>query len=89
MNDDGGVVLNSKVKVEFIGDNDTDEYTIVTSIRADSQKKRISIESPIGKALIGKKVGEIAHVTLENGSGYDLKILTIGKDDQDFDLKAF
>lgn len=89
IDDNGGVSLNSKVKVEFVGDNDTDEYTIVTSIRADSQKKRISIESPIGKALLGKKVGEVARVTLENGSGYDLKILEIGKDDQDFDLKTF
>lgn len=57
-------------------DGDQEEYQIVSSVEADPFNNKISIESPIGIALKGKKKGDIATVELENG-GYEIKILNI------------
>jgi transcription elongation factor GreA len=43
------------------------QYTIVAENEADLKAKKISIDSPIGKGLLGKKVGDIADVTTPNG----------------------
>ena len=95
--DSNGVCLNNTVKVKFVevGNDETaweiDQYKIVTSIRADSRKNKISIESPLGKALLGKNVDEIVEVVLENGSSYELKIMEIDKttDAEDDNIKSF
>ena len=91
----GGVSLNNTVKVKFVEDGtdekmwEEDVYKIVTSIRADSMKKKVSIESPLGKALLSKNVDEIVEVILENGSSYKLKIIGIEMNNDDDDIKAF
>lgn len=90
-----GVSLNNVVKVKFIEEGvpedewEIESYKIVTSIRADSIKNRVSIESPLGKALLSKNVDEIVEVTLENGSSYKLKIIGIEMNNDDDDIKAF
>ena len=92
-----GVALNNTVRVKFVEEGvdekdwEEDTYKIVTSIRADSTKKRVSIESPIGNALLSKKVGEIVTVVLENGNSFELKIIDIDKTSSgdDDDLKMF
>ena len=43
------------------------QYTIVAENEADLKAKKISIDSPIGKGLLGKKLGDIADVTTPNG----------------------
>lgn len=88
------VTFNSIVKVSEIFDGEEDgetTYVIVTSIRADSNANppRVSIESPIGKALFGKKVNDLCNVKLENGRGYDLKIKDIKISNEDYDLKVY
>ena len=93
----GGVSLNNTVKVKFVEDGvdeetwEVDTYKIVTSIRADSMKNKVSIESPLGKALLSHVVDEIVKVELENGTGYELKIIEIDSttDSSDDDIKAF
>lgn len=92
----GGVSLNNTVKVKFVEDGvdekdwEEETYKIVTSIRADSVKKKVSIESPLGKALMSHMVDEIVRVELENGSSYELKISEIDTStDGDDDIKAF
>ena len=87
--DNGGVSLNNSVKIKFVSE-DIDEiswdeavYKIVTSIRADSINNKISIESPLGKALVGKKENDISTVILENGSTYKVKIIEIIKTSDD------
>lgn len=92
----GGVSLNNTVKVKFVEEGvgeaswEEDTYKIVTSIRADSMKNKVSIESPLGKALLSHKVDEIVKVELENGSSYELKIIEIDTTtDGDDDIKAF
>lgn len=95
--DKGGVSLNNIVKVKFVEDGvdesawEEESYKIVTSIRADSMKNKISIESPLGKALLTHNVDEIVDVILENGSGYKLKVIDIDKNvnSDDDDLKTF
>ena len=90
-----GVSLNNVVKVKFVEDGTPEEereiesYKIVTSIRADSIKNRVSIESPLGKALLSKNIDEIVEVVLENGSSYKLKIIGIEMNNDDDDIKAF
>ena len=91
-----GVTLEKIVKVKYVDDNieedmwEVDTFKIVTSIRSDSLKKRISIESPLGKALIGKKVGDIATVNISVETNYSLKIVSIeDSDDTNDEIKQF
>jgi len=50
------VDIGSKVKVQ--SDGDVDEYVIVSSVEANPMEGKISIDSPVGKALLGSKVGD-------------------------------
>lgn len=70
------VGIGTKVKIEYIDDNETDEYSIVGSKEADPFSNKISNESPIAQAIMGLKVGDIAHVSSPNGQ-YDVKVLEI------------
>ncbi len=70
------VSIGNTVKIEYVGDDETEEYSIVGSKEADPFENKISNESPIAQAIIGKKVGEIAKVASPNGE-YEVKILEI------------
>ena len=52
------------------------EYKIVGTIESDPDKGMISNESPIGKALVGKKKGDVVEIKSPNGS-YTVKVLKI------------
>jgi transcription elongation factor GreA len=69
----GAVDIGSKVKVEV--DGEEDEFVIVSSMEADPMKGKISSESPVGKALVGAKVGDMVTVSSTIKSTY--KILEI------------
>ena len=68
--EDDVVGINNTVDVWFEEDDVTETYRIVTSIRSDSRKGLISNESPLGKALLGKKAGDRVEVCMENGDSY-------------------
>ncbi len=70
------VGIGTKVKIEYIDDDETEEYSIVGSKEADPFENRISNESPIAQAIMGLKVGDIATVASPNGQ-YSVKILEI------------
>ena len=74
--DTNKVSIGVKVKLEFVEDKETEVYSIVGTKEADPFDNKISNESPIAKAIIGKKVGDIATVETESDS-YDVKILEI------------
>lgn len=74
---DDEVGINNTVTVEFIEDKETEVYKIVTTIRADNFKNLISIESPLGKAIIGHKEGDICHVVVNENVSYDVKVVKI------------
>ena len=61
------VSILSKVKITNMGTKKTLEYHLVSENEADIKIGKISVSSPIGKGLLGKKVGEIAEVTTPGG----------------------
>ena len=61
------VGLGSTVEIKYVDDDETDEYKIVGSQEADPFQSKISNESPIAKALLNKKVGDIVEVESPNG----------------------
>lgn len=69
------VSLGSKVVIKY-DDGETDEYMIVGSLEADPFNNRISNESPIGVAVMGKKQGDVVSVASPNGS-YEVTIMEI------------
>lgn len=71
---DGSVRLGSKVKLKGI-DGKAKEFQVVGTIEADPLKGKISDESPIGKELMGKKVGD--KVVLHNSTDHIFKITSI------------
>ena len=70
------VSIGTKVTLEYVDDEDTEEYSIVGSQEADPFTNKISNESPIAKAIMGLKVGSVVSVESPNGK-YDVKILAI------------
>jgi len=72
------VSIGCTVKVYDESYNEEVEYTIVGSAEADPMNNKISDESPIGKALLGKKVGDVVSVEVPAGI-INLKILEIRK----------
>ena len=78
--------LNKTVTVEFADDGSIEEYKLVTTVRCNSVEGLISTESPVGKALLGHKVGERVHVQVNPQVGYDLIIKAI-KDSSDVEEK--
>lgn len=70
------VSIGTKVTLEYVDDDDTEEYSIVGSSEADPFLNKISNESPIAKAIMGLKVGSVVSVDSPNGK-YNVKIVAI------------
>ena len=77
-------VYNEMVKKEMT-------LRLVTTLRQDALKGLISKESPVGKALMGHKVGDRVEVKLDNGASYFMEIRAIekGEDDPTLDISAY
>ena len=73
------VGINDTVTLYFPEDGEEEVYHIVTSIRGKSLEGKISNISPLGKAVMGKKLGEAVTVELENGGSYVVEIRNIEK----------
>ena len=86
-----GVALYDKITVFLPEDNETEEFQIVTTMRKDPLHGLISLESPVGKALMGKKVGDIVHIQVDEKYGYDMVIRAIekGQDDGAIPLNSY
>ena len=74
--DKSKVNVGCEVTILYVDDEEEEKYYIVGSLEADPFENKISNESPIGSAIIGKKVGDVVSVNA-NGSSYDVKILAI------------
>ena len=71
------VGLGNTVKISYVDDeDDIDEYKIVGSQEADPFERTISNESPIARALLGHKKGDVVSVESPNGN-YEIKIIGI------------
>lgn len=73
------ISMGSKIKVKDIEFDEIENFNIVSSIEVDPVNGKISDESPVGKALIGKKVGDIAEVQLPDDIIVKYEVLSIGK----------
>ncbi len=65
--DTSSVQLLNKVKIKNLKNGMEVEYTIVPVIEANIKEKKISVETPIAKGLMGKKVGDIAKISVPSG----------------------
>lgn len=83
------VGLGKKVMLYIEDDDEIEEYKIVTPIRGNSLEGRVSIESPMGKALLGKKKEDRVFIDIGGGRGYYVVIKEIEMDDTDDDIRKF
>ena len=72
------VLVLSKVRIKNLTNSMEMNYTLVAESEADLKTGKISVNSPIGKGLLGKAVGEIADVTVPNGT-LKFEILSIDR----------
>ena len=88
---DGEVGINNTVEVYFEDDDETEVYKLVTSIRGNSMDGKISIESPMGKALLGKRAGDRVYVKVNETTGYYIVIKSIQNtiDDAEDKIRGF
>ncbi len=63
----GMVVVLANVKIKNVKTKKEIQYKLVSEQEADIKIGRISVTSPMGKSLLGKTIGDIAHVTTPNG----------------------
>lgn len=85
------VGLNNTVTVYLEEDDEEETYKLVTSIRGNSLKGYISIESPLGKALLGHRAGDRVTVKVSDSYSYDAVIKKIDKstDETDDTIRKF
>tara|TARA_S200000501_G_scaffold358556_1_gene383437 strand:- start:544 stop:1020 length:477 start_codon:yes stop_codon:yes gene_type:complete len=77
--DNSKVLVLSNVEVKNKANNIIMKYKLVAQSEADLKTGKISVESPIGKGLLGKEVGQVAIISVPNGR-IELEILSISRD---------
>ena len=87
--DEDEIGLNKVVELLFDDEEEVETYKIVTPIRGQSLEGRVSIESPLGKSLLGHRAGERVFVELEPGRGYYVTVRSVVKDSTDDDIRSF
>ena len=71
--------MHVRILAEGDDEEDAEEYDITGSTEADLDLGRISDESPVGAALIGKKAGDVVEVTLPGGNVIEYKLLAVSR----------
>ena len=71
------IEVGTKLKYLDLEENEEYTFTIVGTAEADLSKGKISNESPLGKVLMGKKVGDVCVVNGPKGGNYEIKVLEI------------
>lgn len=65
------------IKLLFIEKNKEVKYKLVGTVETDPNSHKISVDSPIGKAVMGRERGEVVLVQLQNGKSFNVEILEI------------
>lgn len=88
---EGVAGLFDRVTIEYVEDGDTETITLMTTLREDAVNGIISKESPLGRAVMGRRVGDTATVKVNDEISYTIKILKIekGKDDESLPISSF
>ena len=84
---DGVVGLFDSIKLYVEEDEEEMDIVLVTTLRQDSLRGYISKESPLGMAIMGKKVGDRVSVKVNESYSYYVKILEVKKGEDDESLK--
>lgn len=74
---DDEVGIDKKVEIYFEEEDETEVFKLVTSVRGSSLKGKISIESPIGKAILKHKAGDRVYVKVNENVGYYVVIRSV------------
>ena len=88
---DGIVQLFDKVEIYYEDDDETETIRLMTTLRQDAVSGIISKESPLGRAVLGKKVGDRAEVKVRDDFSYfvQIKSITKGSDDDSLPISSF
>ena len=80
-----------KVRVYFPADDEEEEYVISTTLRRNPNENIISKESPLGKAVMGKRVGDKCRVYVSDSVSYEIVIrkITKGEDDESLPITKY
>ena len=73
------VGIGDRVELYIPEYDETETYKLVTTVRGNSLKGLISIDSPLGKALRGRKIGDKIYVRVNEAYGYEAEIRAIDK----------
>ncbi|MBQ7077477.1 MAG: transcription elongation factor GreA [Lachnospiraceae bacterium] len=82
---DDEIGINTNVTLYIPEDDAEEKYRIVTTIRGDSLQGLISIDSPMGKALLGHKTGDTVSIKVNDNYSYDVVVKEINKDSDESD----
>lgn len=83
------VGINKSVTLYFEDDDEEEIFSIVTTVLVDTLHNRVSVESPIGKALEGHKIGERVYIPVNKEYGYYVVIKDIKPFEEDVPLNSF
>lgn len=83
------VGINKTVTLYFEEDEEENTFSFVTTVLVDSMKNRVSIESPLGKALMGHRVGDRVYIEVNPQYGYYVEIKDIKPFEEDVPLNAY
>ena len=76
-----GIGIFSRVTLYFEDDGEEQTVLLVSTVNIDIDKDMISVESPVGRALMGHKEGDRVTVSLKNGGGYDVIVRKVEQTD--------
>ncbi len=82
---DDEVGINNTVEIYMEDEDEVETFKLVTSIRGNSIKGMISTQSPLGRAILGKKVGDRVYVAIDEHCGYFVEIKNIKNTDDEGD----
>ena len=88
---EGVAGLFDRVTIEYEDDGEQETITLMTTLREDAMKGIISKESPLGRAVMGRRVGERALVKVSDDNRYYVRILAIekGRDDESLPISSY
>lgn len=88
---DDEVGLNKIIELYFEEDDEVEEFKIVTTVRGNSLKNLVSTESPIGRAVLGHKVGDRVWIEINPNTGYyvEIKSIRAAAPDEEEELRKF
>ena len=88
---DDVVGLFDRVELYYEEDDETEEITLMTTLREDAMHGIISKESPLGRAVMGRRVGDRAVVKVNDEISYAIRVVAIekGRDDDSLPISSF